>query len=73
MSETTVFNVLKVVKVPPMEGIPDGDYGGTWGGYVVTFKCHGETYTARTSNGIRTPAAPCRVMVDSGRITVETV
>lgn len=70
MNETTLSDV--VLAIPP-EQIPDGTYSGVWGGYRVTFRAQGATYNARASNGIRTPNAPCRVTVESGRMTVEVL
>lgn len=52
--------------------VPDGIYGGIWGGYVVRFTIAGQTIEAKTSLGIRTTAAPCVVRVDGGVMTVET-
>lgn len=70
MSETTASDV--VIPVRP-DDIPDGVYSGVWGSYRVSFRCGGQTYSATTSHGLRTTAAPCRVTVDDGRITVETL
>lgn len=54
-----------------LDTLPDGTFSGVWGGYQVTFAIAGIEYEARTQEGIRTPAARCRVIVHDGGITVE--
>jgi FAD synthase len=53
--------------------IPDGEYKGTWGGYVVRFKVDGKQYEAASSVGIRTQNAPCIVSVRDCLVTVRVV
>lgn len=50
--------------------IPDGTWGGNWGGYVATVSIRGETYKITTVDGIRTPSTPCIVRVSGDSITV---
>jgi hypothetical protein len=69
MSETTANNLRRDDPVPTL---PDGEYRGTWGGYVVHFTVDGQRYAADTTTGIRTHMAPCRVIVSGGKITVAT-
>lgn len=52
---------------------PDGIYDGVWGGYVVKFRADGNDFVASTATGIRTPAAPCKVIVKGGKATAEVI
>lgn len=65
-----VGNITQVVE--PTD-IPNGTYGGFWGGYVVRFFVGDKTYKADTDIGIRTPSAPVVVVVNHGVITIEIV
>ena len=51
--------------------LPDGSYPGVWGGWSIAFTIGEMQYKARTSVGIRTPAASCTVTIQGGEITVE--
>lgn len=51
--------------------IPDGQFYGTWGGYLVRFKVGDDTIEARSQVGIRTVAASCVVTVKNGEMSVE--
>lgn len=51
--------------------IPHGTYKGTWGGYVIKFKAEGKSYRIQTDIGIKTPVAPCRVVVDGEGVRIE--
>jgi len=64
---TTAQECRRVENATPPEGI----YRGTWGGYLVRFCAGADWYEAKTNAGIRTPSAKCRVIVESGEISVE--
>lgn len=51
--------------------LPDGEYEGTWGGYVVKVIFNGIEYRGDTNVGIRTPCAPCIVTVLNGEMSVK--
>lgn len=61
----------KITELTPQDKVPDGVYDGIWGGYVVTFSVNGINYEAKTEEGIRTPAAKCRVISTNGKLTVQ--
>jgi hypothetical protein len=65
--KTQVSEILEVTAVMP----PDGEYEGTWGGYVVRFHAHDKAYQAKTRDGIRTPSAPVIVTVKDGKCEIE--
>ena len=55
-----------------MMNCPAGIYLGTWGGYRVKWLCGSDKWEANTATGIRTPAAPVKVIVNQdGTINVE--
>lgn len=70
-SATTISCIRRVEDLTA--AIPDGEYRGTWGGYVVRFKVDGKQYEAASSVGIRTQNAPCIVSVRDCLITVRAV
>ena len=51
--------------------LPLGEYRGVWGGYEVKVEMHGVQYHLKTEMGIRTPAAPCLVRIQTTGVTVE--
>jgi len=63
----------KLRRKQELDSLPDGTYDGTWGGYHVCFSVAGIEYELQTTDGIRTPSAPCKVVVHEGGITVEAV
>lgn len=56
--------------------LPDGEYEGVWGGYVVTvnfsFGLGDLKIKMAASDGIRTVASPCVVTIKDGVATVKT-
>jgi hypothetical protein len=60
----------KLRRIESVDRIPDGTYGGLWGGYRVTFQVEGVQYEAETLDGIRTLRASCTVTSKGGRIMV---
>jgi hypothetical protein len=63
-------SVTNVVQKISSDTIPDGRYTGTWGGYRVRFNAHGRHYEGDSDIGIRTPSAPCVVIVNGGKVLV---
>jgi len=63
---------LETFEMADPKDLPDGEYVGTWGGYVVEFIAGGKFYRAGTVGGIRTPAATCLVKVEGDQITLDT-
>lgn len=61
--------IKSLLKLEPAR-LPDGEYEGRWGGYVVTVVHGGFEYQGSTSNAIRTPNAPCVVTVVNGEMNV---
>lgn len=53
--------------------LPNGEYEGRWGGYVVDVEIAGRHYRMETDVGIRTMNCPCRVKVDGENITVTSL
>lgn len=51
--------------------LPNGRYPGVWGGYEVTTTINQKTYILQTYTGIRSPNAPCIVIVENGKIEIE--
>ena len=53
--------------------LPDGQYKGTWGGYVVKAEINGNMCIFNTETGIRCIKSPCLVMIESGVATVAAI
>jgi hypothetical protein len=51
--------------------LPDGNYKGLWGGYIVDTTIEGKKYKVATKDGIRSFNVPCRVVIENGQIYVE--
>ena len=66
----TATHIVSLSEIEPTT-IPAGSYPGVWGGWFVTFSAGRMKYKARTSTGIRTPAADCTVTIKGGEVTVE--
>ncbi len=63
----TTATDAQVEKEPPC-----GVYKGMWNGYYISFDIHGETWTAKTEDGLRGINVPCTVIVlEDGSIEVE--
>ena len=62
--------IKSLTKLEPAR-LPDGEYTGSWGGYVVTIMHGGFEYWGNTADGIRTPSAPCIVTVLNGEMSVK--
>jgi len=54
------------------QNIPDGVFNGTWSGYIVEFVINDCMFRAVTYRGIR-GRAKCKVVIEKGQITVETL
>lgn len=53
-----------------MKSLPDGEFSGTWGGYVVDANIGNSVVRFDVEHGIRTIAAPCVVIITEGNVTV---
>lgn len=51
--------------------LPDGEYEGTWGGYVINATVNGMSVRFKTKWGIRGVNIPCVVIVNNGSVIVE--
>jgi hypothetical protein len=52
------------------DSLPNGDYEGIWGGYVVTAEIGGRHYHLKTKDGIRCSNCACTVLVRNGVVSV---
>lgn len=58
-----------VIRVEPSDGIPDGDYSGTWSGNVVKWETSFGRYVGNTAD-FKNDHMPCTVTVDGGQFSV---
>lgn len=54
-----------------ISSIPEGEYVGILRGNEAEFAVDGVTYQLRTLTGIRSPSAPCTVIVKNGEAHVD--
>tara|TARA_Y100000592_G_scaffold82073_1_gene130416 strand:- start:485 stop:703 length:219 start_codon:yes stop_codon:yes gene_type:complete len=40
-------------RVPRVTNLPDGNYNGKWGGYVITVQYKDKVYECKTEDGVR--------------------
>ena len=52
--------------------VPNGQYQGTWGGYIVRMDVNGQQVVFRTDLGISKPAAKVTVTMKDGEAFVST-
>ena len=57
-------------EVFPMEDLPNGNYPGYWGGYIVKCIIGDRRYEFKMNIGIRTQKAACTVKVVDGNVFV---
>lgn len=60
-------------KVPKDASLPDGDYYGIWGGYVIEVTFKGKTYELTTEEGVRGVGFRVVVHVSGDSITFNTL
>ena len=60
-------------KVPQVTTLPDGNYVGTWGGYIIEVNYKGKTYELTTEEGVRGMGFRVVVTVADGIATFEAV
>ena len=69
---TTKITTADRVEKCKLSELPDGDYKGIWGGYVVEALIGGQLHRFTTENGVRGMNIPCVVMFQAGAVTVVT-
>lgn len=60
----------QVKRVESADGVPDGDYQGTWSGYTVKFETPHGAYEGKSTVGVRGMNVPCTVKVKCGQFKV---
>jgi hypothetical protein len=60
-------------KVPQEATLPDGNYTGTWGGYVIELNYEDKTYELNTEEGVRGMNIKVIINVRDGVATYHTV
>lgn len=50
--------------------LPEGDYPGVWGGYIVRTEIQGKRYCIQSSTGVRGMNIPCTVRVKGGKVVI---
>jgi hypothetical protein len=58
-------------KVPQKATLPDGNYSGVWGGYIIEVKFKDKTYELRTEEGVRGVGFRVVVTITNGEATFE--
>ncbi len=66
----TKTKVRGIRRVDTFKGLRLGLYDGVWGGHVVRFSIDGVEYQGQTVEGIRTPAAKCKVQIQDESVFV---
>ena len=62
--------ILKITeKVPQVATLPDGNYLGTWGGYIITINYKGKTYECEVEEGVRGTGFKVMVTIKNGIAT----
>lgn len=62
--------ILKIVeKVPQVTSLPDGNYMGNWGAYVITIHHKDKVYECQTETGVRGIGFNVMVTVKDGVAT----
>ncbi|MDA3855233.1 MAG: hypothetical protein PF569_03170 [Candidatus Woesearchaeota archaeon] len=69
MGEITAINL----KVPKETTLPDGNYSGTWGGYLIELRYEGKTYELTTKEGVRGMGIRVLVTIKDGVATFENM
>ena len=66
-------NKIKAIreKVPQISTLPDGNYMGTWGGYVIEVKYQDRWYELETEEGVRGVGLKVVVTIKDGVATFE--
>lgn len=62
---------ISLIVAPQSAALPDGEYEGTWGGYIVIVQHEGKTYHVEVDQGIRTMAAPCTLTIRGSEAEVK--
>jgi ribosomal protein L11 len=63
-------NITEIsIKVPEVTSVPDGNYSGTWGGYIINVKIKDKEYQMKTEKGVRGINIPVVVTVKDGKAT----
>lgn len=62
--------VISIKEVKEVVTLPDGEYHGFWGGYLVRIETHDKVYELKTENGIRGINVPCVVKSYNGKVVV---
>lgn len=60
----------QVKRVESSDGIPDGEYQGTWSGTAVKFETPHGDYEGNSTVGVRGMNVPCTVKVKCGQFKV---
>jgi hypothetical protein len=60
----------QVKRVESADGVPDGEYQGTWSGYTVKFETPFGAYEGKSTVGVRGMHVPCTVKVKCGQFKV---
>lgn len=69
MRMTHVTEIRRVQIIAPSK-IPEGDYPGSWSGYVVLAGIGNVVYELQTEDGVRGLNVPCTIKVRDGVATV---
>ena len=59
-----------VKRVESADGVPDGEYHGTWSGHTVKFETHFGAYEGKSTVGVRGANVSCMVQVKCGQFKV---
>lgn len=60
-------------KLPTPRTLPDGQYIGTWGGYVIDLVYNERSYELKTQEGVRGINVAVVVTIKNGEATFETL
>lgn len=65
-----MYKILEIKeKVPVATTLPDGNYSGIWGGYVIEINFQGKTYQLTTEEGVRGIGIKVVVSIKDGKGT----
>lgn len=67
----TKITSAEAVSSVDLDYLPNGEYAGIWGGYVVEACIDGISYRFQAENGVRGMNCPCVVTVQDGEVTVK--
>lgn len=60
-------------KVPQVTTLPDGQYEGLWGGYIIEIGSNGKEYELTTEEGVKGMNIKVIVEIKDGEATFEEV